>query len=406
MKNKKRKRLIIVALVLLVAVAAAGIWAHRVYRKKRLDLWLPSYVENRSVRAERRAARDKADVVHVIFAFVDHFEPVATPGYDPGDKEGAMDDWLDRYPKLAARHRDSDGRPPRHTWAYPFESYRAEIIQQLLGMCRQGLGEIEVHLHHGNDTSKSFRAKMNEGLRLFASHGINTIKGIDGYRFAFVHGNFALDQPRKCGVLDELIVLRELGCFADMTFPSAPVHTQPRKINAVYYATDDPARRQSYDDGVDVQVGGKPTGDLMMIEGPLRPDWTNRKFLILPGIDNADVTNVNPGRPKRVDGWVDLGIGVAGRPEWVFIKIHTHGAQIHTREALLGKPADEMFSHLEKTYGTGRYRLHYVTAREMYNMIKAAEAGKTGNPYAYRDFALPPYDCVRGAAAVKSAADE
>ncbi len=395
MPSRRKKWILGIALVLLVVVAAAGIWAHRMYRKKRLYLWLPSYVENRSARAGRRAAREKADVVHVMFALVDHFEPVVMPSDDPAEKEGAMPDWLDRYPKLADRHRDSDGRPPRHTWFYPFEGYDAEALEQLVGLCRRGYGEIEVHLHHANDTSDSFRAKMTAGLKQFAKLGVNTVPGIDGHRFAFVHGNFALDQPRKCGVLDELIVLRELGCFADMTFPSAPVHTQPRKINAIYYATDDPTRRQSYDDGVDVRVGGKPTGDLMIVEGPLRPDWSWRKFGVLPHIDNADVTNVNPGRPGRVDGWVDLGIGVAGRPEWVFIKVHTHGAHLHTRESQLGEPADAMYSHLEKTYGSGHYRLHYVTAREMVNIIKAAEAGKTGDPNDYRDFVIPPYDCVR-----------
>jgi len=37
-----------------------------------------------------------------------------------------------------------------------------------------------------------------------------------------------------------------------------------------------------------------------------------------------------------------------------------------------------------------RWRLHYVTAREMYNMIKAAEAGHDGDPSGYRDFAITP----------------
>jgi hypothetical protein len=34
--------------------------------------------------------------------------------------------------------------------------------------------------------------------------------------------------------------------------------------------------------------------------------------------------------------------------------------------------------------------LHYVTAREVYNIIKAAEAGLTGSPHDYRDYELPP----------------
>ena len=46
---------------------------------------------------------------------------------------------------------------------------------------------------------------------------------------------------------------------------------------------------------------------------------------------------------------------------------------------------------LERSYNDGsRYVLHYVTAREAYNIIKAAEAGKSGDPGAWRDFVLPP----------------
>ncbi|MFH1732862.1 MAG: hypothetical protein ABIF82_14590 [Planctomycetota bacterium] len=379
------------ALLSIIGVAALLI------AEKNVHIWLPAYISNAAIRADRRSAREAADVVHVIFAIVDHFEPVVEPGHDPADKKDAMADWLARYPALAGRHRDSDGRPPRHTWVYPLETYDPEHLTQLVGLCRRGLGEIEVHIHHANDTSETFRARMQTGLRLFAKHGVNTVRGIEGHRFVFVHGNWALDNSGcGCGVNDELQILRELGCFVDMTLPSAPNCAQTRKINSVYYATDDPKRPKSHDDGVDVEVGGSPSGDLMILQGPLRPDWANRKYGIFPRIDNADLTNVATGRPARLDAWVDLGIGVVGRPEWVFIKAHTHGAHRHTREALLGKPADEMFTHLEQTYASGRYRLHYVTAREMYNMVKAAEAGKTGNPYDYRDFAIPPYDCVRG----------
>jgi len=132
----------------------------------------------------------------------------------------------------------------------------------------------------------------------------------------------------------------------------------------------------------------------MIIQGPLRPDWSNRKFGVLPGIENSEVQPSNWGRPKRIDGWVDLHIGVVGRPEWIFIKVHCHGASWADSGPFLGDKADRMFSHLETTYGAGGYRLHYVTLREMYNIVKAAEAGKTGNPHAYRDFVIPPYQYV------------
>jgi hypothetical protein len=49
-----------------------------------------------------------------------------------------------------------------------------------------------------------------------------------------------------------------------------------------------------------------------------------------------------------------------------------------------------LFSYLEDRYNDGKdYVLHYVNSREMYNIIKAAEEGKQGNPNNYRDYFLP-----------------
>ena len=62
--------------------------------------------------------------------------------------------------------------------------------------------------------------------------------------------------------------------------------------------------------------------------------------------------------------------------------------------ALLGEPMRQAFDHLEKRYNDGReWKLHYVSARETYNIIKAAEAGLDGDPGSYRDhvIARPAY---------------
>jgi len=51
---------------------------------------------------------------------------------------------------------------------------------------------------------------------------------------------------------------------------------------------------------------------------------------------------------------------------------------------------------IEYLYNDGkRWRLHYVTAREMYNLVKAAEAGETGDPGMFRDFVVSPPPAVR-----------
>src|SRR5262249_40077260 len=196
---------------------------------------------------------------------------------------------------------------------------------------------------------------------------------------------------RWCGVNDELIVLKGCGCYADFTFPSAPSDTQPATVNSIYYATDDPLRPKSHDTGQPVTVGGRPAGDLMLVQGVLGFDWPARKLGILPRIENSDIRAGQPPTTARVDRWVKLAPTVRGRPEWKFIKVHTHGAPENQADVLLGPQVGRMFAYLGQRYNDGsEYRLHYVSAREMYNIIKAAESGESGDPGNYRDYVLRP----------------
>ena len=209
-------------------------------------------------------------------------------------------------------------------------------------------------------------------------------------RYGFIHGNWCLDNSRRdgdwCGVNNELQVLRETGCYADFTLPSAPSDTQTRKVNSIYYATDDPLRPKSHDTGVDVRVGGRATGDLLIMQGPLALNWQRRKWGCLPRIEHADVAGSTLPTPDRIDLWIRQRIGVVGKPDWIFVKVHTHGCQENNFVATLGSAAAQMHEYLARQ----PFILHYVTAREVFNLIKAAEAGLTGDPNQYRDFILPP----------------
>ena len=51
-----------------------------------------------------------------------------------------------------------------------------------------------------------------------------------------------------------------------------------------------------------------------------------------------------------------------------------------------------MHKYLNEHFNDGKkYCLHYVTAREAYNIVKAAEHNHSGNPESYRNFSIPPY---------------
>ena len=378
--------LLSVILLLVLGVLALS-WA---IRARNMQIWLASYLRRRPPGPPPHGP------VHVMFCFVDHFEP-AWGRVDLATQRQRVDRWCSDYRSLADAHHDADGRPPQHSFFYPEEEYLEEHLQKISALCAQGYGEIEIHLHHDDDTAENFNATISRFNELLHErHGVLSRDPNTGQlRFGFIHGNWSLDNSRAdgrwCGINNELTLLRELGCYADFTLPSAPSDTQTRMVNAIYYATDDPLRPKSHNTGEPVRVGGSASGDLMIVQGPLGLNWRERRFGLIPRIENADVRRGCPPTAARVDAWVRTGVHVEGRPEWVFIKVHTHGTQERDMDTLLGDAAHAMHAHLESAYNDGeQYVLHYVTAREVYNIIKAAEAGEVGNPHAYRDYALPP----------------
>ncbi len=373
--------MIAVTALLLITVAGAAAW--RMLRAKAMDLWLPAYLQRRVEMAD--------GLIHVLVCVADHFEPQwNNPPYE--QECARVDAWLTRYPAHASGHRDADGRHPQHTFFFPEEEYRPEHLNKLAELRRRGLGDVEIHLHHDGDSPDQLRTKLTRFKTiLYERHGLLRRDAVSGdIAYAFIHGNWALCNSasgRWCGVNDELSILRETGCYVDMTLPSAPSTTQTRKINAIYYASSNPSAQKSHDTGIDVETGKAASGDLMLIQGPLALNWMARKLGVLPRIENGELTADNPPSPERADLWVRQAIHVKGRPDWLFVKLHTHGANERHARVLLGPSMEGLWAYLERRYNDGvRYALHYVTAREMYNIVKAAEAGRAGNPGAYRTY--------------------
>ena len=129
----------------------------------------------------------------------------------------------------------------------------------------------------------------------------------------------------------------------------------------------------------------------MIIQGPLALDWRRRKWGILPRLENGALASANPPTPGRVDLWARQQICVGGRPEWVFVKLYMHGAAEgqKSKVASLHGVMRQMHQYLQERYNDGdEWCLHYVTAREMYNIVRAAEDGCSGNPGDVRDYEI------------------
>lgn len=355
--------------------------AQLVYKLARWNchIWLPDYFR-RSWR-QRGARRPGQEITDVMVLVTDHFEPAR--------KEGELGvqrvrEWCDRFAKTAQRHRDADGVVPQHTWFYRYDYPNQACTQILSEFVYRGFGEIEFHLHHGNDTDESFAKAISEGVEWFNQVGaMVTAEPAPQKRFAYIAGNWALDNGRfddsMSGCNTELSILGRAGCYADFTFPAFSVVAQPRTVNSIYYATDTPAPK-SYDRGEPMCVGGEPRGDLLIFEGPMHVDFRRGE------VEYASLEYFTPYNRARLDYWMQAGVAVEGRPEWVFFKLHTHGMQ--SRDTFLGEQMERRCADLEAMSAATGCRLHYVTAREAYNIAKAAEAGHSGDAGRYRDFSI------------------
>ncbi|HYT94847.1 MAG TPA: hypothetical protein VEL76_39385, partial [Gemmataceae bacterium] len=330
---------------------------------------------------------------HLLLCIADHYEPNAGK-VAPEVAQARVAHWVREYPRRLGHFRDSDGRPPRHTFFYPIEDYHPDHLDALALLCRDGFGEVEIHLHHDNDTAEHLADLLNRSKELFAErHGLLARHRETGEpAYGFIHGNWALcnNDPngRNCGVNNELDILRQTGCYADFTMPSAPHPTQTWKINSIYYASDRPGHPWSHNTGID--AGNRPPpNSLLLIQGPLVFDWKHAKRGFVPRLENGCLQGSQPPHIERVENWLRARVQVPGRPDWFFVKLHAHGAIESSHEALLGDPAVRFHEALARRAAEEpRFHYHYVTAREMYNLVKAAEAGWKGSVADARDFVL------------------
>jgi hypothetical protein len=309
-------------------------------------------------------------------AVCDHYEPKR--GVTPDQARARVRQWVEEYPRQFDRFRDALGQPPQHTFFYPADEYDPELVEMVAGLCQRGYGEVEIHLHHDNDTSEKLRATLLEFKRtLHNRHGLLAKDTRTGeVVYGFIHGNWALDNSRRdgrwCGVNNELDILRETGCYADFTLPSIPSETQTRKINSIYWAIDDPSRPKSHDTGIDVGISPKPENSLLMIQGPLALNWHVRKWKIIPRLENSCLQWNQPFDINRLSAFLRASVKVATHPNWYFVKLYTHGVFEPNQDALLGESAVRFHEELRRRTEVDRnFRVYYVSARQMANLALA-----------------------------------
>jgi hypothetical protein len=209
-------------------------------------------------------------------------------------------------------------------------------------------------------------------------------------RYAFVHGNFALANSsggRACGVDSEMQILAETGCYVDMTMPPGIWHTaQTAKINSVYECALPLGQRAPHAEGRNLTVGHLPTVFPLIVQGPLVADIGTTIRSGRPVIENGSITGPSPLSLKRLPMWKKARVSVAGRPDWLFVKLHCHSMDPTQQDAVIGNAFSNFLEGLVTGAADRKETLHFATAREMTNILLAACDGRDGNPGDYRDY--------------------
>jgi len=335
------------------------------------SIWLPGWTRHyiHSVAAE--------PAIRVWVTFADHFEP-CWKGADPKTAKGRVALWSKKWPEIAERHRDSSGRKPRYTFFFPEEQYHPNLIGPLAEMSSAGIADVEVHLHHDGEGEDNFVDRIRRFTEtLHLRHGL--LRELNGrIAFGFIHGNWALDNSgpdgRWCGLNNEITLLKDLGCYADFTLPSAPWPTQTRMVNTIYWATDDPDRPKSHDSGQPLLPGAKTTGDLLMIPGPLGFNFRG-KGRFLPRLEIGELAAHDPPVMGRARSWFRFAPRIGGD---VFLKLFTHGAQEQNAANLLNGQLNLCLQDLEEECSRSRSELCFATAYELWAAVQRV-SGYCGN---------------------------
>lgn len=363
--------------------------------------WLLRYPAWRAREMARRVG-DGDGPRHLIFVVANHFEPSWSENGSPVDwseQSRRVDRWHDLARAAAATVRDSNGVPFQHTNFYPAEQYHPRLLDQLSALQSEGLGEVEVHLHHGvdqPDTASELTKTLIEFRDTLAERHkcLSRWDNAGGPAYAFVHGNTALANSaagRFCGVDEEMQILADTGCYVDMTLPSAPDRSQVPRLNAIYECGNDKLKARPHRSGPTVRVGDAGELNLPLIfTGPLVFIW-NRRYsgLPLPRLDDGGLTANQPLDKARLDRWTGARIGVRGMPKWQFIKLYCHAFFPFDQASTIGERARRFFSDVvESGEREGTHKVHFASAREAVNMLLAARDRLQGDPHQYRNYRL------------------
>ncbi len=359
-------------IIITVSTLAAGFLIWLFFNSLRRYRWI---IVSRRL-SPRALYRAQSEPVNLYLAICDHYQPFWGQ-VSQEIAEHRVVTWCREYPRVAREHTDCRGRHPVHTFFYSEEDYNPNLVDSIYKLHKDGFCDVELLLAHNNDSPQNFKRKIEEFRDvLFHHHGLLRKDSLGHISYGFIHGYWALNNSRPdgrfCGVDHEIPILKQTGCYADFTYPSAPDITQPPIVNSIYFAADIPEQPRAHEQGNAARRNYWSEKDLLLIQGPLALNWKNRHHTIFPSIEHGGISYTARFHPARALQWVKTAVSISEIPGHIFIKLFTHGAIDQTIRYLFNEDGfAELWSYMENKYNDGKaFRLFYVSAYEMYKTIK------------------------------------
>jgi len=298
----------------------------------------------------------------------------------------AMEQVLDSLSGVLSDHKDRDSSIVRITFVTYADSTRLRLLTDF---CKSGFGEVEYLLRSECDTVPDAGQMLDDDLDILKSFGWAMTDDSE-VRFAVLQRR-AVSRHLNREIDSSLNHLAARGCYLDLSESHRHNISRSTIVNSIYLVSTHAEEPGSFANQCELVAGKLGRGRLLVVDSPLLIDWSDWRDWYVPLVEDGKLTPGIPADSNRVNSWIRANVHVTGQPNWIFVKLVTDSL-LHVESAsLLIASIDRMLEYLERLPDDGQYRIHYVTAREMYNIARAAEAGESGDADDFRDYLIRPY---------------
>ncbi|MFH1894272.1 MAG: hypothetical protein ABIK83_16500 [Candidatus Zixiibacteriota bacterium] len=298
----------------------------------------------------------------------------------------AMEQGLDSLAGVISNYTDSDSSIFRITFASRADSTRLKLLSDF---CKSGLGEVEYLLRSEFDTAFDAGQMLDDDLDILKSFG--WAKTVDSEVCFTVLRERPVSLRLDREICSSLSQLAAQGCYFDLSESDRHSTSRLTSVNSIYLVSTRLDDAGLYSDKCELVAGKLGRGRLLVIDSPLLIDWSDWRDVYVPFVDDGKLTPGILADSRRVNSWIRADVHVTGQPNWIFVKLVIDSLLNVEPASHLIASIDRMLEYLQRLPNDGQYRVHFVTAREMYNIARAAEAGMSGNADDFRDYLIKPY---------------